>query len=229
MVLLPIHIIGGLLGIVSGFVAVFAGKGGSLHRKSGLLFVYAMLVLSATGTLIAVTRNQPFNVVAGLLTAYLVISGLLAVRRPAAGARWMDLGAMVAALAVGVTCVVFIGIDTFGSARGSTGERYTVIYYIFGTGAFLAAFGDVRTLLARRVPQQQRLARHLRRMCFALMIAAGSFFIGQAKVFPEPVRSSGLLALPVLLVVALLVFWLIRISYTKWRPRYSQPAAMQHV
>jgi uncharacterized membrane protein len=133
MVLLPIHIIGGLLGIVSGFVAIFAFKGAKLHRKSGMVFVYSMLVLSITGMVIAIVNGQPFNVVAGLLTAYLVVTGLLTVRRP----------------------------------------------------------------------------------------AVGSFFIGQAQVFPQPLRSSGLLGLPVLLVVVLMVFWVIRVSLTKWRPSFA--------
>jgi hypothetical protein len=37
MTLLPIHITAGALGIVSGFVALFALKGARLHRKSGVL------------------------------------------------------------------------------------------------------------------------------------------------------------------------------------------------
>jgi len=56
---LPIHIIAGSIAIVAGFVAVFALKGARLHRKSGLLFVYAMLVLSLTGAAIATVKLQP--------------------------------------------------------------------------------------------------------------------------------------------------------------------------
>jgi hypothetical protein len=47
-------------------------------------------------------------------------------------------------------------------------------------------------------------------MCFALFFAAGSFFLGQAEVFPEPLRRSGLLAVPVVLVLALMFYWLAR-------------------
>jgi hypothetical protein len=221
MILLPIHIVGGLLSIISGFVALFAYKGAGLHRKSGMIFVFAMAALTTSGTVMAIFNRQPFNVVPGVLTFYLVLTGLLTVRRPAAGARWIDVGAMLMAVAVVVTCVLFIGIETLASARGESGGGFVGIYVIFGIGAFLAVVGDVRTLLARRIGEQQRLARHLRRMCFALLIAVGSFFLGQAQVFPEPLRSSGLLGLPVLLVVVLLVFWLIRVSLRKWRPSFA--------
>src|SRR6185436_19850680 len=108
MILLPIHIVGGLLSIISGFVALFAYKGAGLHRKSGMIFVFAMAALTTSGTVMAVVNRQPFNVVPGVLTFYLVLTGLLTVRRPAAGARWIDVGAMLVAVVVIVTCVLFI-------------------------------------------------------------------------------------------------------------------------
>jgi uncharacterized membrane protein len=47
------HIAGGALGLVSGFVALYAAKGARLHRRSGMLFVYAMLATCAAGVAIA--------------------------------------------------------------------------------------------------------------------------------------------------------------------------------
>ncbi len=52
-------------------------------------------------------------------------------------------------------------------------------------------------------------------MTFALFIAALSFFIGQADVFPQPIRIPPLLALPVLAVLVTLLYWL-------WRVRIRQ-------
>jgi uncharacterized membrane protein len=49
MSLLPIHIIAGSIAIVAGFISIFAVKGARLHRKSGMIFVYSMVVLSLTG------------------------------------------------------------------------------------------------------------------------------------------------------------------------------------
>jgi uncharacterized membrane protein len=51
--LLGIHIIGGSLAIISGFIAIFAVKGLKLHRRSGAIFFYSMLVLGLSGTVIA--------------------------------------------------------------------------------------------------------------------------------------------------------------------------------
>ena len=37
MTLLPIHIIAGIIGLVSGAIALSAHKGAKLHRKSGMV------------------------------------------------------------------------------------------------------------------------------------------------------------------------------------------------
>ena len=48
MRLLPIHIIAGAMGLASGAVALHARKGAMLHGESGMTFVYATLVMSAS-------------------------------------------------------------------------------------------------------------------------------------------------------------------------------------
>jgi len=63
--------------------------------------------------------------------------------------------------------------------------------------------------------------RHLWRMCFALFIATGSFFLGQAKVFPEELRIFPILAAPVLLVLLAMVYWWVRMRV--WPPRWTLP------
>jgi hypothetical protein len=65
----------------------------------------------------------------------------------------------------------------------------------------------------------QRITRHLWRMCFSLFIASGSFFLGQAKVIPKPIRILPLLAIPALLPLVLLFYWLVRVRFTKWYRR----------
>ena len=53
-------------------------------------------------------------------------------------------------------------------------------------------------------------------MCFALFLTSGSFFLGQAHVFPKPIRIFPLLAIPALLPLALMLYWLARVLLTQW-------------
>jgi len=52
--LLPIHVAAGGLAIVLGAVALLVQKGGTVHRRNGLLFVYAMLVLGISAAILGV-------------------------------------------------------------------------------------------------------------------------------------------------------------------------------
>ena len=70
-------------------------------------------------------------------------------------------------------------------------------------------------MLARGLQGRRRVARHLWRMCFALFIATGSFFLGQAKVFPKPIRVMPLLAIPAVLPLLLMLVWLTRVLFTQ--------------
>ena len=85
----------------------------------------------------------------------------------------------------------------------------------------LAALGDVRIMRSGMPRGGPRLARHLWRMCFALFIAAGSFFSIQervAKVLPEPLTTGPMRALPILLLFATMFYWLWRIRVRRRLP-----------
>jgi hypothetical protein len=86
---------------------------------------------------------------------------------------------------------------------------------VFGAVGFLGALLDARMLWARSIEGAHRLVRHLWRMTFAMWIATASFFLGQAKLFPAPIRKSGLLAIPVALVVLFLLYWLVRMLWKR--------------
>src|SRR3954465_1281131 len=93
-VLLPIHIVAAAVGLLTGAIALTVSKGGTLHRKSGLLFVYAMIGMCGSAIVIAVIKSEPVNVMAGTMTAYLAITALTTVRPPSPGARRRDLALM---------------------------------------------------------------------------------------------------------------------------------------
>jgi uncharacterized membrane protein len=208
---LILHITAGLLGLVSGAVALSAAKGGKLHRRSGMLFVAVMLPMCATGFLISTLRGVApvMNVPAALLTAYLVLTAFTTVQPSSQRLRrWNALLAGVG-FAVGVACIVLGGV-AFASPGIPNGFGFPL--FLFGTIGLLAARGDLKALRAAELRGPSRLRRHLWRMCFALFVAAGSFFLGQAQVFPKPVRIPGLLALPVLGVLAAMFFWLWRVG-----------------
>src|SRR5262249_57050439 len=90
----------------------------------------------------------------------------------------------------------------------------------------LAAAGDMRTIRFGMPGGRPRLARHLWRMCFALFIAAGSFFSIRtrvAKILPEPFTTAPMRALPILLLFGAMFYWLGRV-----RGRRQLPVLVRH-
>ena len=225
MTLLPIHIIAGSIAIVAGFISVFSVKGLKLHRKSGIVFVYSMIVLSLTGAVIAVIKEQPPSIVGGLLAFYLVITALLTVRARDQSLHLIDAAAAVLAIAIGLFSIK-LGLDGLKSGGGNMSGVPSAMLFLFATVALLGALGDIRVMIAGGPRGAARIARHLWRMCFALFIASGSFFLGQAKVIPKPIRIFPLLAIPALLPLVLMLYWLVRVRLTKWYRRRADSFAL---
>jgi hypothetical protein len=212
---LIVHIVAGALGILSGFVALFVAKGNGVHRRSGMLFVYSMVIMGIVGAAIAVLRNVApgANGPIGVLTAYLVVTGLTTVRSPSTGGRALDYSLFGVILAVTIT-LLSLGAAVVMSPTGKLYGMPPYPFLIFGAIALLAAIGDWRLIKrggVRVIRGTPRIVRHLWRMTTALLIAAFSFFLGQAKVIPKPYRIFPLLLIPPLVVLGALLYWLWRV------------------
>src|SRR5262249_43903211 len=154
-ILLPIHIVGAALGLVTGAMALAAAKGSTLHRKAGILFVYAMMAMCLGALAIAAVKGQTVNLIAGSLTAYLVLTALNTVRPARSRAR--DVGLMLAALGVGLTALAF------GFQAIASGTRYgypAFPFFLFGTVGVLGSLGDFRMIRSGGLRGARRLARH---------------------------------------------------------------------
>lgn len=209
-VTLLVHVVAGGLAIVSGYAALYAAKGAGLHRRAGIVFVGSMVTMGVFGAGLAAARAEPGNVIGGLLAAYLVVTALTTVRTPTAGSRQLDAGAMLAALAIGLAGIALAG-EALVLGDGTLDGVPAGVFLAFAAVALLSGVSDLRVMRAGGIRGPRRLARHLWRMCLALFIAAGSFFLGQADVIPERLRVLPLLALASFLPLLAVPYWLWRV------------------
>ena len=221
---LIVHICAGVIAVLSGSTALVVRKRSLLHRRFGDVFVISMLIMAAAGAYAAFTKSQPTNVMAGVFTFYLVATAWLTVMRKEKETGHTEFGLLLLGLAAGTGALIF-GWQAAHSAAGlKAGD--SVPLYVFGSVALLSAAGDTRMLIRGGVSGAQRLVRHLWRMCIALFIAAGSFFLGtasdpvlrrtglRATLFTPAIRQTHLPEVPVLIIVILTVFWLCRVWFT---------------
>src|SRR5207248_3294725 len=105
--LLPVHIVAGGLAIILGGIALAVAKGGSIHRKSGVLFVYAMVTMGSSAVLMALRSGAIGNVMAGLTAMYFAVTALTTVRPASAWSKRVDIGFMTLAFALGAVDLVY--------------------------------------------------------------------------------------------------------------------------
>src|SRR5215472_1012020 len=222
--LLPVHIAGGILGILSGTVAMSFRKGSARHALAGKVFVASMLTMASAAVYLAVLKHETPNILAGTLTFYLVITAWLTARRKDDETSKLDWAALMIPLVCG-SWVWIIGLEKlFSHTPPKDGVPLEMNFFI-GSVMLLSAAGDIRMLIRGGVSGTKRLVRHLWRMCFGLFIATGSFFLGQQQVFPAFLRGSTLLLVLGILPLILLIFWLIRVWFgDRIRAAFGKPS-----
>jgi hypothetical protein len=192
-----------------------------------------MLVMAATADYLAVVMpDQLPNLLIGTFTIYLIATAWMTVRRPERSCGLAEKIALGVILCLSVPFAVL-------SVQLATGSRpflksavpfegpVLVAIYTFTSVMLLAAIGDLRMVLAGGIAGVRRLLRHLWRMCLGLAMAAGSAFTnGLPRLLPADVHVPlALLFVPQLAVLAVLVFWMLRVRFTAW---YQGSAAALH-
>jgi uncharacterized membrane protein len=211
--LLVLHICAATITVPSGSAALLFRKGSRRHRAAGNVFFISMLIMSASGAYMGFMKQQTINVVVGVLTFYLVATAWAAVKRKEGEIGLFEFAAMLVASAVGAAALIF-GSEAANSATGLKDGFPAAGYFVFGSVALFSAAGDVRMVLRGGVSGRQRIARHLWRMCFALLIAALSLFLGKQQHFPEAIRKTHLLNVPIILIAVSMIFWLVRVRFS---------------
>lgn len=209
--LLILHIVSAVVAILSGAIVFALPKGTPRHRQIGTAFFGSMLAMASVGAYLALLEGKGTSVMAGVFTCYLVLTAWVAIRR-----RNGEVGAFeVAALAVGLAIALWdLASGYFALTSADPHRRADAMpYLIFGAVAAIAAGSDLKMILDGGLAGARRVTRHLWRMCMAMFIATTSLFLGQQKVFPAVFYGSPLMVAPVVLVLGLTIYWIVRARF----------------
>src|SRR5687767_2448283 len=206
--IMAIHIAGGLVALVAGTLAVAARKGGVMHASAGTWFFGSMLLLGVTAAILEPFRSPPGSPIGGVLICYFVATSWMAARRRDGTTGRFEIVACVVALALGAALV-------WGGLTGATTPAGEGPVFALGAICLVAGLLDLNVVLRRKLSAVQRISRHLWRMCFAFFIATGSFFLGQQDLLPIALRGSPILFVLALAPIALMLFWLVRVRFSR--------------
>lgn len=209
------HAIVGTAGLVTGIAALASRKGARWHRVLGTIFFAVMLTTAASGAYLAISREQPSNAIAGIVTIYLLLTSWVTVRRAEGKLGVFEFGAFFFSAAAAAAAWYFAITEIRAGGAMLGGIPYLVISSIIS----IAALADLSVLIRRGIAGRQRIARHLWRMQLGFAAAVGSFFPGQLEIFPAFIREFKpfiVLFIPFFAVIGLMFLWLAIVLFTNW-------------
>ena len=147
---LVLHIGGGTMGMISGGVAMFARKGGRLHRVAGTVFFVSMLFMTGIAAIVApmLPEARWTNTTAAVFTLYLVLTAWATVRRRAGEVGRFERA--VVAVPLGILELYLLAQAKGGpSARVVMAGGLTLATLLMGVGIAGSWFGLFAPVLAK--------------------------------------------------------------------------------
>jgi hypothetical protein len=182
-ILLLIHICAGTVALVVAPGAMITVKGGLWHRRWGKAYVWAMVVIAATGTVMSLLRPNLFLLMVAVFSFYLVFSGYRVLHRKKPGQRrtFADWTVTFTMLLAGLG---FIG---YGVQRLPT-SSFGVVPILFGAVALLLTGREIIEL--RHPPTEPRWwwFSHMRSMLAAYLATVSAFSVVNFTFLPYTVR-----------------------------------------
>lgn len=204
------HFAAGLTGLVAGTIALSVSKGGQLHKQSGMVFTYAMITVGVLATILYAIEGK--SILGGLFPVYLIFTAVTTVKPIPRGERQVDIAFMLLAFVIAAGTYLN-GVIAWQAPRHMVAGVPAQMIFFIATVTLLAALGDARMIRDGGIRGTRRIARHLWRMCFGLFIATGSFFLGQLKFIPAPIRIVPVLFLLAIAPLLVLLYWMWRVRF----------------
>jgi len=206
-----IHAPAGTLVLVTAVVAMFAGKGGVLHRKAGSCFTLSMMIMLVSGIAAGFLKESTDDMMLGAIVMYTVFTAWLAARHKEHETGLMEVIALIWILGFATTA--------FFISAGWGEVAAPVAYLVWGGFAMLCALGDMRNLYHSGLAGNQRVIRHVWRIGFSLVWAALAFTDKIVKMLGANIKSMPqdqlllVVAVPTMLILVTILYWITNIVF----------------
>lgn len=201
-IILYLHILAGFTALGAAGAALGAAKGAIWHRRAGLTYAVAMLVVTLTTLALVLVRPNLFLLVIGLFSFYLVFTGWRAGAQRDGRPRWPDHLAGAAMALTGAAMLAIGAVQLFGA-----GGAQPVILLVFGSIGLTLALTDWRDWQRGPITGKARIARHLTRMLAGSIATMTAALVVNLSFLPPLVVWLG----PTLLITPLIFWWNARI------------------
>jgi len=206
--ILYIHILVGAISLLTGLVAILSAKGKKWHRQSGKIYVYAMTGVFITGIIIAGFRFNRFLFLIAFLSYYTVFCGVRALKlkklHKQQNPKWYD---WFAGIVNAIVNLVFVAFGIYlGFANGFT-TGGALLSIGFGLGGLALSYTNLEPFIVRPSKAYHWYLSHIGNMMGGYIATFTAFLSTVVSRF-DFINPYLAFALPALIGVPLLLFWL---------------------
>lgn len=170
-IIIYIHVITGTLAMIAGTVAMLTRKGGNLHKKSGLVFFYSLLISDVISLFVAMMpeHENPFLFCIGVFTLYLIVGGYLALRykQKTVDLKWDKL--LSATMLMTGIGMIFYPIIRLGN--------FNVVLGVFGIIGIIMSIVDFLRYRNKVKLREKYLQLHLSKMIGGFIASVTAFIV----------------------------------------------------
>jgi hypothetical protein len=192
LITLILHITGGYLALGFGLAAMVSPKGRRMHRISGSVFYYSMLIVGFTSLVLSLIIDSSFMLHIGIFVLYQNYGGRKALQIKTLKPDWLDFTTVSIALVNGIFMIISMNI----------------VLLVFGAISLLLTTGDLMTyrkvLKGVPIPRLAWLRKHIGMMIGAYIGTITAFLVVNTPSF-EPGWLIWLA--PTFILVPLMRYW----------------------
>lgn len=206
-----IHTPAGAIALLASVVALFAYKGGPLHRKAGTCFSVSMLILLVSGFFAAYLKESTGDMFLSAVVMYTLFTAWLTMHHKKAETGLLELLALLFIATIASAALLI--------SAGWGGVDTPIAYLVWAGFAVLCAIGDARNLYLLGLSGTQRVIRHVWRIGFCLLWTALAFTDKIVKIVGSNVKELPIeqtiyiVALPTILILLVILYWIIYIVF----------------
>ena len=200
-ILLPIHILGGTIALLSAIMAILSEKSKKIHVLSGRTFFWSMLTIFLTAIPMSIITSNIFLFLIAFFSFYFAFSGIRFARNRKGIATTSDW------IAVGLMILSGVGMWTLAAVLFMNNNSMSIPLLVFGFGAIVLGYGDFKSHKNKTAIGKERIVRHLVSMIAGTIAVITAVLVVNVKI--EPVWIWWVL--PTVLIVPVIIWWRIKV------------------
>jgi len=201
-ILLPIHIISGVIALASAVSALSFKKGKNRHFLSGKIFFWAMLGIFITAIPMSIINENIFLVFVAIFSFYLAFSGMRFGRNRAGIATPLDW------IAVGLMVFSGVGMWILSINYFMNENSQYIVLLVFGFLAISLGYNNFRTYRNKTATGKERIEKHLTNMMGGTIAVVTAVLVVNPPSDPEWVWW----VLPTALIVPGIFWWVRKVG-----------------